>query len=55
MADEINNEQARVWLYQINLGIRQLNENLKSSDSMNSVGNLKKALKESTLSDEDTQ
>jgi len=55
MADEINNEQASVWLSQINLGIRQLNENLKSSDSMNSVGNLKKALKESNLSDEDTQ
>lgn len=55
MADEINNEQASVWLSQINLGIRQLNENLKSKDALNSVGNLKKALKESNLSDEDTQ
>jgi hypothetical protein len=55
MADDISNEQASVWLSQINLGIRQLNENLKSKDSLNSVGNLKKALKESNLSDEDTQ
>ena len=55
MADEISNEQASIWLSQINLGIQKLNDNLKSKDALNSVGNLRKALKESSLSDEDTQ
>ena len=39
--DNLNSEQALQGLAQINLSIKQLNDNLKSKDALNTVGNLR--------------
>tara|TARA_B100001113_G_scaffold6125_1_gene5101 strand:- start:379 stop:2307 length:1929 start_codon:yes stop_codon:yes gene_type:complete len=57
MADDnnLNSELALQGLAQINLSIKQLNDNLKSKDTLNTVGNLRKAIREENLSSEDEQ
>ena len=53
--DNLSNELALKGLAQINLSIKQLNDKLTSTDRLNTVGNLRKAIKEESLSSEDEQ
>ena len=56
MADEnISSKEALQGLANINLELKNLNANLKSKDSLNTVGNLRKAIREESLSSEDEQ
>ena len=56
MADEnINSKEALQGLANINLELKNLNANLKSKDSLNTVGNLRKAIRDESLSSEDEQ
>ena len=56
MADEnISSKEALQGLANINLELKNLNAKLTSSDSLNTVGNLRKAIREESLSSEDEQ
>ena len=56
MADEnISSKEALQGLANINLELKQLNAKLTSSESLNTVGNLRKAIREESLSSEDEQ